>query len=73
MMTPRIPADIKIHKPNYNGVMTVTLKVPEQKYSYTITVGDKLPMFTFMPTSAEIYHRLILRATLAKSIDDFKL
>jgi hypothetical protein len=36
-------------------------------------IGEHLPMFSFNPESYEIYYRLILRATLAKSLDEFVL
>lgn len=49
------------------------MKVPDTKFSYTISIGEKIPMFTYTPQSSEIYHRLILRAALAKSIDEFNL
>lgn len=72
-MTCRIPANIKDLKSNYKGVKLIVMKVPDAKFSYTISIGEKLPMFTYVPQSVEIYHRLILRATLSKSIDDFTL
>jgi hypothetical protein len=72
-MTCRLPPNIKEYKPNFKGVQTLTLKVADTKHSYTITIGERMPMFTFNPQSLEIFHRLILRAVLATGLEEFKL
>ena len=41
------------------------LKVPDTDFVYEIHIGATMPIFTYIPTSAEIFHRLILRAALA--------
>lgn len=49
------------------------MQVPETEFSYEIYLGAKLPMFTFTPQSIEIYHRLILRATLTASLAELEM
>jgi hypothetical protein len=67
------PEELLIYKPNFVGVKWISLKVPNVNFSYKIAIGEKMPAFTFVPEGSEIYHRLIIRASLSKSIDDFKL
>ena len=41
------------------------IQSPFQAGFYKLSVGKKLPMFTFLPQGGnEIFHRLIVRATL---------
>lgn len=49
------------------------MQVPDTEFSYEIYIGSKLPMFTFTPQSIEIYHRLILRATLTTSLSELEM
>lgn len=49
------------------------LKVPNAGHEYNILVGEKLPMFTFVPKSLEVLHRLILKAAFVESIQELKL
>lgn len=51
----------------------VRLQVPNSKHQYLLFIDEKLPSFTYMPRSFEIFHRLILRAAMAISLEEFKL
>jgi len=54
--------------PNYNGGKRVTLKVPSSKLNYTISLGENLPVFTFISENGlEIFRRLILRSALVNN------
>jgi hypothetical protein len=67
------PEELMTHKPNSAGIQTYTLKVPDVNFSYQISIGQTMPAFTFVPEGSEIYHRLIIRAALSKSITEFNL
>jgi hypothetical protein len=47
--------------------------VPDTNFSYQVAIGQQMPAFTFVPEGIEIFHRLILRATLAESVNEFSL
>jgi len=47
--------------------------VPEKDFVYDIQIGKNMPEFTYLPLSAEIFHRLVLRAAIATSLSEFDL
>ncbi len=49
------------------------MKVPGTKFEYSILIGEKLPNFTFVPSSFEIIQRLILKAAFVNSLEDLSL
>ena len=67
------PDELLTYKPNSEGLKQFTLKVPDVNFSYQISIGQKMPAFTFVPEGSEIYHRLIIRAALSQSISEFDL
>lgn len=67
------PEELMTIKPNSGGIQTYTLKVRDVNFSYQISIGQSMPAFTFVPEGSEIYHRLIIRASLSKSVTEFNL
>jgi len=51
----------------------VKQKVPDKDFWYDINIGLKMPSFTYLPLSYEIFHRLVLKAALATDISEFNL
>ncbi len=49
----------------------IKMKVDDVQYSFL--VGQKMPSFTYLPSSMEIFQRLIIRAAFAKGVWEFKL
>jgi len=49
------------------------MKIPNSKYEYNILIGEKLPMFTFVPQSFEIIAKLILKAAFVNGLEDLQL
>jgi hypothetical protein len=45
------------------------MKVAGTEFSYNILIGKTLPIFTYVPGSFEIIHRLILKACFVTDID----
>ena len=54
----------------------VTIPVEIKKVevlSYVMRIGEKMPLFSFWPRGREIIHRLIMRAAMAESVEEFRL
>ena len=51
----------------------VKMKVSGTKFEYLVLIGEKLPNFTFVPSSFEIIQRLILKAAFVNSLEDLNL
>lgn len=45
----------------------------ENQYKYEISTGNNYPLLNLVPKGSEIYHRLILKATLAKNMDELAI
>ena len=41
--------------------------------SYVMRISDKMPAFSYWPRGLEIVHRLIMRAAMSDSLEDFRL
>ena len=41
--------------------------------SYVMRIGEKMPAFNYWPRGLEIVHRLIMRAAMSDSLEDFRL
>lgn len=41
--------------------------------SYVIRMGETMPVFNFWPRGREIIQRLVLKAAMADSLDEFKI
>ena len=41
--------------------------------SYVMRMGEKMPAFNYWPRGREVIHRLIMKAALSDSLDDFKI
>jgi len=51
----------------------VKQKVPDKEFFYDINISKKMPSFTYLPLTYEVFHRLVLRAALATDLSEFKL
>lgn len=50
----------------------VVIKNVEQ-LNYVMRIGERMPAFNYWPRGVEIIHRLIMRAAMSDSVDDFRL
>ena len=41
--------------------------------SYVMRLGEKMPVFNFLPRGKEIIHRLIMKAATTDNVNDFTL
>ena len=41
--------------------------------SYVMRISEKMPAFNYWPRGVEIIHRLIMRAAMSDSLEDFRL
>ena len=50
----------------------VVIKNVEQ-LNYVMRIGERMPAFNYWPRGVEIIHRLIMRAAMSDSVEDFRL
>ena len=41
--------------------------------SYVMRISERMPVFNYWPRGVEIIHRLIMRAAMSDSLEDFRL
>lgn len=56
-----------------NNLHKIKVNLNDKMITYEILTGQELPKYVFLPTSMEIYHRLILRASQVDDVSELKL